>query len=174
MFDAEWTLTESSKFICISLALLASFVCWVHLTSGVGGLKIWNDVSELSLLSSPFCFVISLKILESSLLNSFAVIVSGSLVLSIIIVEQNRFRALMSEFVFLTVLCAFCAEKSGYHLGYLSRSYSVFPPLELVHHHPSCFWKFLIQGWNRVSQKQPYILESYDEILKRFHPPRPS
>ena len=56
----------------------------------------------------------------------------------------------------------------------LSRSYSVFPPLELVHHHSSCFWKFLIQGWNRVSQSQPSILEFYDEIFERFRPRPPS
>ena len=62
----------------------------------------------------------------------------------------------------------------GFHLGYLSRSYSVFPSLELVHHHSSCFWKFLIQGWNRVSQSQPSILEFYDEIFERFRPRPPS
>ena len=65
-------------------------------------------MSELGSYSSPFYFVMSLKNLESSLSSSFAVIVSGSLVSSI--VEQNRFRALMSDFVFLTVLLDFCAE----------------------------------------------------------------
>ena len=83
-------------------------------------------MSELGSYSSPFSFVISLKNLESSLLSSFAVIVSDSLVPSI--VEQNRFPALMSDFVFLTVLLDFCAEINS------SRSYSVFAPLKLVHH----------------------------------------
>ena len=47
----------------------------------------------------------ALKVFENSLSSSFAVIVSGSLVSSI--VEQNRFRALISDFVFLTVLLDF-------------------------------------------------------------------
>ena len=109
-------------------------------------------MSSVRTLRQFFFFVISLKHLESSysLSSSFAVIVSGSLGSSI--VEQNHFRALMSDFVFLTVLNDFCAEikyfefltvtvafafRNGF--GYLSRSYSVFPPLELVHHHLPCF-----------------------------------
>ena len=42
------------------------------------------------------------------------------------------------------------------------------------HHHSSCFWKFLIQGWNSVSQSQPSVLEFYGEICERFRPRPPS
>ena len=40
--------------------------------------------------------------------------------------------------------------------------------------HTSCFWKFIIQGWNSVSHSQPSILEFYGEICERFRPRPPS
>ena len=101
MFDAERSLTESSKSKILKGNFFSEKYHWKLLR---------NDVSELGLYSLPFSFVtsLSLKNLESVFSTSLAVIVSGSLVSSI--VEQNHFRALKSDFVFLTVMLDFCAE----------------------------------------------------------------
>ena len=77
------------------------------------------------------------------------------------------------EFLTVTVASAF-SYMVTILVTYWSRSYSVFPPLELVHHYSSCFWKFLIQGWNKCFSKSASILQSYDDIFKRFRPRPPS